>query len=416
MKRLIIFSLLALISCSKEGIENTNNPDGNTNNPPTPTTPTILAACENGFAAGYPCNDYDLVAKLSLAQLDFTGTSANLSGNDSWGWTDPVTNKEYALVGLNSGTSFVDISTPEEPEVVGFLPTQTVNSDWRDVKVYDNHAFIVSEANNHGMQVFDLTKLRDVANPPIVFTTDATYSGFGRAHNIVINEDSGYAYVVGTSTFSGGPHFVDIRNPINPTAAGGYSQDAYSHDAQVVTYNGPDAKYTGREILIGSNENKVAIVDVTDKSNPIQIATINYANIGYTHQGWFTKDMRYFLLGDELDEIRFGGNTRTIIFDMSDLENPVFHMNYTGTTPAIDHNGYVNGDLFYQANYTAGVRIMDVFAIASQTMTEVGFFDTHPAKNSASFNGAWNVYPYFQSGNIIISDIEEGLFIIRKSQ
>ena len=160
----------------------------------------------------------------------------------------------------------------------------------------------------------------------------------------------------------------------------------------------------------------MALVDVTDKSNPVQISTIGYSNIGYTHQGWFTDDMRYFLVGDELDEIRFGGNTRTLVFDFSDLENPVVHTTYDGPTAAIDHNGYVNENLFYLANYTAGVRIIDITNIGGQTLTEVGFFDTHPSKDSASFFGVWNVYPYFSSGNIVVSDIEQGLFIIRKSQ
>ncbi len=416
MKKIFLLSFLVLCACGhldEINESNNNNTNNNTNNPP--VTSNIQAPCENGFAGGFPCSGYDLVASLSLRELNPTSVSS-LSGNDSWGWTDPITGKEYALVALNTGTSFVDISTPETPVVLGFLPTATLNSDWRDVKVFDNFAFIVSEAAGHGIQVFDLTQLRNVANPPTIFTADANYSGFGNAHNIVINEASSYAYAVGTTTFAGGPHIIDIQDPLNPVGAGGYAQDAYSHDAQVVTYNGPDPDYQGREILIGSNESKVAIVDVTDKNNPIQISTINYSNIGYTHQGWFTEDMKYFLLGDELDELRFGGNTRTIVFDFTDLDNPTFHMEYDGPTEAIDHNGYVKDGLFYIANYTAGVRVVDVSDIGNQNMTEVGFFDTHPVKNSAAFNGAWNVYPYFDSGNIIISDIEGGLFIIRKSQ
>ena len=201
-----------------------------------------------------------------------------------------------------------------------------------------------------------------------------------------------------------------------PTAAGGYANDAYSHDAQVITYNGPDTDYTGKEILIGSNENEVVIVDVTNKMSPTQIATIDYTNIGYTHQGWFTEGLRYFILGDELDERNFGGNTRNIVFDFTDLDNPQFHMNYFGPTTAIDHNGYVNGDTYYLANYSAGVRIIDVSNIGGQAMSEVGYFDTYPTNNAASFNGVWNVYPYFTSENIIVSDINSGFYIIRKSQ
>lgn len=370
-----------------------------------------LFSCVNGMAGSYPCNDYDLMAHIDIETLG----GSNAEGNDSWGWTDPSTGKEYALVSSSTGTAFVDISQPTLPVLLGRLPSATGNSPWRDVKVYNNYAFIVSEAAGHGMQVFNLARLRNVPNPPASFTADARYTGFGSAHNIVINEDSGFAYAVGTQTFSGGPHFVNIQNPMNPVAAGGFADDSYSHDAQVITYNGPDVDYAGREILIGSNEDEVVIVDVTDKANPVSISGIGYSNIGYTHQGWFTEDMKYFLLGDELDERNFGNNTKTVVFDFTDLDNPEFHTEYFGPTAAIDHNGYVKGTLFYQANYTAGVRIIDISGLNNGLMNEVGFFDTYPPTNSTSFRGAWNVYPYFESGNIIISDINGGLFIIRKS-
>ena len=372
----------------------------------------VLNFCENGLAGDYPCNNYDLIAHIDLTTL------GGNSGNDCWGWTDPTSGKEYALMGLDTGTSFIDISDLEFPRIVGFLPTHTTNSPWRDIKTYGNFAFIVSEAAGHGVQIFDLTKLKNISanQPPETFTSDAHYDGFGSAHNIVINNAQGYAYAVGTSTFSGGPHFIDISNPLTPIAAGGYGVDAYSHDAQVVTYNGPDNDYTGKEILIGSNENEIVIVDVTDKANPIQIAKIDYPNIGYTHQGWFTEDQNYFILGDELDERNFGGNTRNIVFDFTDLDNPSVHLNYYGPSTAIDHNGYVKESKYYLANYSAGIRVIDIANISNKTMTEIGYFDTYPSNDNASFNGIWNVYPYFESNNIIISDINTGFYIVRKSE
>ncbi|MCW5518326.1 choice-of-anchor B family protein [Aureitalea sp. L0-47] len=363
--------------------------------------------CNGGMAGPYPCNGYNLLAHLDLNTLNAG------SGNDSWGWTDPATGKEYALMALSNGTAFIDISNPTSPIYLGKLPTHTSNSSWRDVKTYDNHAFIVSEASGHGMQVFDLTRLRSVPNPPVTFNNDAHYSGFGRAHNIVINEDTGYAYAVGTSTFNGGPHFVNIQNPTNPTAAGGYPMDDYSHDAQIVTYCGPDKDYSGREILFGSNENEVIIADITDKANPISISSISYSNVEYTHQGWFTEDQRYFLVGDELDETSVGFNTRTIVFDFEDLDNPQLFFEYTGPTPAIDHNGYVKGTKYYMANYRAGMRVIDVADIANGNISEEGFFDTYPANDNANFSGAWSIYPYFESGNIVISDINRGFFVVK---
>ncbi|GAB1308638.1 hypothetical protein KH5_13210 [Urechidicola sp. KH5] len=375
-----------------------------------------LSKCEGGMAGPYPCNDYDLMAHIPVEDLGGAGAE----GNDSWGWTDPETGIEYALVGTTTGAAFVDISDTENLVLLGTLPTHTSNSLWRDIKVYNNYAFIVSEAGGHGMQVFDLTRLRNVSNPPQTFTADAHYSGFGNAHNIVINENTGFAYAVGTSTFGGGAHFINIQDPLNPVAAGGLSDGGYSHDAQVVSYTGPDSDYTGRELLIGSNgerngANEVVIADVTDKSNPFVIERLTYPQQGYTHQGWFTDDMRYFIVGDELDEYDFGGNTRTLVFDFEDIDNPTLHTVYEGPTGAIDHNGYVKDDIYYLANYTAGVRFIDISGIASGNLTEVGFFDSYPNHNGTSFNGVWNIYPYFESGNIIINDIEGGLFVVRKS-
>ena len=363
--------------------------------------------CSGGVAGSYLCSGYDLQSSLSLGQL---GAS---SGNDSWGWTDSLDGKEYALIGLSNGTAFIDVSDPINPVYLGKLPTHTSSSSWRDVKVYNNHAFVVSEASGHGMQVFDLTRLRSVASPPETFTEDAHYNGFGSAHNIVINEDTGYAYGVGTSTFNGGPHFINIQNPTSPVAAGGYANGSYSHDAQVVTYSGPDTMFTGHEILIGSNEDKVVIVDITDKANPVTLSNISYSNIGYTHQGWFTEDQRYFIVGDEVDELNIGGNTRTIIFDFSSLTAPQLHFEYFGATPAIDHNGYVVGNKYYMANYRAGMRVLDISDIANQNISEEGYFDTYTASNSAQFDGAWNVYPFFASGNIVISDIDRGFFLVK---
>ena len=378
---------------------------------------TILAAfastfafaqepCVGGSADGYPCENFDFQSRLSLGQLGASG------GNDSWGWTDPDDGKEYALVGVNNGTAFVDISDPVNPVYLGKLPTHTSNSTWRDIKVYSDHAFVVSEANGHGMQVFDLTRLRNVNNPPVTFTEDAHYGGFGDAHNIVINEDTGYAYPVGTDFYNGGPLFINIQDPLNPQDEGGYALDDYSHDAQVVLYNGPDSEHVGKELLFGSNENAIVVVDITDKANPIPISSTGYPNVGYTHQGWFTEDQVYFIVGDEADEFNVGFNTRSIVFDMTDLDNPQMDFEYFGTTPAVDHNGYVLGDKYYMANYAAGLRVLDISNIESGSMSEYGYFDSFTNNNNASYDGTWNVYPYFASGNIIMSG-DNGLTVVR---
>ena len=143
---------------------------------------------------------------------------------------------------------------------------------------------------------------------------------------------------------------------------------------------------------------------------------MTYSNLGYTHQGWFTEDQRFFLLGDELDEIDFGFNSRTLVFDMQDLDNPVLHTTYLGPTAAIDHNGYVLGNEFYLANYTAGMRVLDISDIENRNISEIGFFDTFPSNDTASFDGVWSVYPYFESGKILINDSNTGFYLVKKSE
>ena len=409
MKKFLLHTVLAffIFGCSSDDSSGPSpnndqmNPDQLDDSGQTP--------CVNGMAGAYPCNGYDLLGLITL------NTMSGNSGNDCWGWTDPDTGKEYALMGLDNGTAFIDISDENNLIYLGKLPTATTSISWRDIKVYKDHAFVVSEAPGHGMQVFDLTRLRDVQSPPQNFDADAHYTDFSNAHNIVINETTGFAYPVGTNTFNGGAHFIDIQDPKNPVAAGGHSANGYTHDAQVVTYNGPDPDYQGSEIYIGSNEDRVTIIDITDKQNSVEISAINYSSLSYTHQGWFTEDQKYFIVGDELDEADFGFNSRTLIFDFTDLDNPVLHHTYNGPTTAIDHNGYVLGDSFFLANYTAGVRILDISDIEGKNVVEEGFFDTFPANDNAGFDGVWSVYPYFSSGKIVVSDINRGLFVIRKS-
>lgn len=357
----------------------------------------------------------DLLGHLTLDQIG--GGAANILGNDCWGWTDPQTGKEYALVGLTQGTSFVDISVPTDPKYLGRLPSNGTNSTWRDLKVYDNHVFVVSDANStHGMQVFDLTRLRN-ADPdnPETFTNDAVYNGFGSAHNIAINEDTGYAYVVGSNQASGGLHVVDVSNPTSPVFAGNFSGDGYTHDAQIVIYNGPDSDYVGHEVAFCCNEDTLTIVDVTNKNNMTMISRNGYAQDQYTHQCWLTEDQRYMYLCDELDEYNLGGPTRTHIWDLLDLDNPFYVGYYSGTTTVIDHNIYVKGNTAYLASYSAGLRILAIDPDDQTNLTEVAYFDTYVTDNDTDFDGAWSVYPFFESGSIFINDRQNGLFVVRIS-
>jgi len=387
--------------------------------------------CGGGKARDFNCGNASLLSFLPISKI---GGQRGTEMNDNWGWTDSLSGKEYALLGRTDGTSFVDVSDPAHPRYLGDLPL-TVGANpaaWRDIKTYRGYAFIVSDgAGPHGMQVFDLKRLRGVTTPQ-QFTPDVTYRNINSAHNIVINEQSGFAYAVGASsggeTCGGGLHMIDIHDPLAPKFAGcfqdlqtGINKTGYSHDAQCVTYHGPDTRYTGKEICIGSNETGISVADVTDKSRPIAIAHAGYPDVQYSHQGWFTDDQRYFYLDDEGDEsnavsdttgkLEAGKGTRTLIWDMSKLDDPVMVGTYVGTTRSIDHNLYVKGNRLYESNYSSGLRIMDISD--PKRPHEVGFFDTYPADNAVEFTGAWSVYPYFKSGTIIITSIGEGVFFVR---
>merc|ERR1719478_1703025 len=305
--------------------------------------------CVNGKAANeYDCNNVDLLSFIPLSEL---GSSREAS--DSWGWVDPDTQDEIAIICMEDTTTFVQVTDPLNPVVLGTLP-QSGNSlrIWADIKVYANHAFIIREVT-HGVQVFDLTKLREYYDTPAShvrqLSDDYVYrdEGLTSVHNIVINEETAFAYAVGSKTCRGGLHAIDISTPKEPKFAGCFSDDGYTHDAQIVVYNGPDARYVGREIAFNFNENTLTIVDVSDKSNMKQLSRVAYARNFYTHQGWLTEDMAYIISNDELDEQYGSGDqqyTRSILWDVSDLENPQPAQEHIAGVKSIDHNLYIRGN------------------------------------------------------------------------
>ncbi|HSM08297.1 MAG TPA: choice-of-anchor B family protein, partial [Gemmatimonadota bacterium] len=356
-----------------------------------------VVACTNGRAAGFPCSGVDLVSFLPLADL---GAPNGVKLNDMWGWTDAATSREFVLVGRTDGLTFVEVTDALNPRALGHLPAAAAPASWRDVKVYADHAYVVADGSpGHGVQIFDLTRLRDV-DEFTLFDEDGRYTEVSSVHNIAVNEESGFAYAVGSSgggmSCGGGLHMIDLSSPLAPTFAGcfadtttGNSMTGYTHDVQCVMYDGPDADYAGREICIGSNETAISIADVTDKRNPVALGMATYPNVAYSHQGWITDDHAYFFMNDELDEGRgLVEGTRTLIWDIQDLEDPILVKEYVSDNPATDHNLYIRGDLMYQSNYNSGLRILDVSD--PENPTEVAYFDTVPYAEGPSMGGSWS--------------------------
>jgi choice-of-anchor B domain-containing protein len=364
-----------------------------------------------------------------LSQMPLASIGGGADGSSLYAWVDPLTNKEYALMGRSNGTAVVDVTNPSQPRYVANIPTTGSQTLWREPKVYQNHAYIGVDGGNHRMQIVDLTQVRNYAGTTMTLNY-GTYAGAGiptitNIHTLAINKQTGYLYLSGTGLNSGAPHMVDVRNPGAPVPAGnvpgGAGFDGYSHETQVVIYNGPDVAHRGKEIMVSSNGKQgatpdtLSIVNVTNKAAPLRLSTKTYSGAGYIHQGWFTEDQRYFFQNDELESSNL---TRTHMWDLQDLDNPVYRGYFQNpSTTAIAHNLYVKGNFVYEANYTTGVRVLKLGNLESTNpadwLTEVASYDTYAPNDADTFNGAWNIYPYLPSGNILVSDIDGGLFVLR---
>lgn len=346
----------------------------------------------------FDSENVSLYAHLNLGQ--FPSNPAN--GNDCWGYVSP-SGREYALMGLEDALAVVEITTPSSPVIIGSISHNS--SLWADVKVYQDHAYVVNESGG-GMDVIDLG---DVDNGNVTLVRRVT-GGLSTSHNLAIDTESGYLYLCGPNINGGDMVCYDLSTPSNPVRVGDYV-GSYFHDAQAVTYtSGP---YAGREIVFGCSENRgIDIVDVTNKSNMFRIARRSYPGVNYCHQGWLSDDRQYFYVNDELDELNGAtATTRTIVFDVSDINNPVFVDTFTTGLSSTDHNLYWHNGYIFEANYTSGLRIFDTTSDPVNP-TEIGYFDTYPGGNFAGFEGAWSCYPYFPSGTVIVSDINRGLFIL----
>jgi len=353
---------------------------------------------------GFESENVELLAHIPIN--NFAGNH-NMA-NDCWGYVSPA-GREYAILGLERGFGFVEVSDPLDPQIIETIPGPA--SLWHDVKVIGQFAYGVSEGGS-GIQVMDL---REIDEGVVTLLGNVRTGGHSTTHNIVADTDSGNLYLCGANIGNGGLIHVDTSDPASPVVNNGWTQ-MYVHDAQVVTYDsGP---FAGREIAFcasgfngGFSQTGLRIVDITDKDNAFTVATLFYANAGYAHQVWLSEDRQTLYLNDELDE-QTGQvpTTTTRAIDVSDIENPQLVGTFTSGSSSADHNLYTRDGLIFEANYTSGLRIFDAHDPVNPE--QVGFFDTFPGGDGDSFNGAWSVYPFFPSGTVIVSDLERGLFVL----
>lgn len=369
-----------------------------------PVRAEAYRADEGGVAGTvFDSDAMTLMSWLPLAEF----SQAASSGNDCWGYTSP-SGREFAIIGLNNGTGFAEVTNPGNAQVVAFLTGPT--SLWRDMKVFGHYAYVVSEGGG-GVQIFDLSQ---IDSGLVTLAGQQTAGGTAASHNVAIDEVSGYLYRCGGG--SNGLRIYDLNaDPVNPPQVGSWS-DRYVHDAQIVTFtDGPNA---GRQIAFcfggyngGSTQTGVDILDVTNKAAIVNVARLQYPQAAYCHQGWLSADGTTLFTLDEQDEINFGVTSRIHLVDVSDLANPVYLGPATNDNPATTHNAYVVGDRLFAANYRSGVRVYDV-SVPSQP-AELAMFDTYPESDANGYNGCWSVFPYFPSGTVIASDMQRGLFVVR---
>ena len=342
-----------------------------------------------------------MLGRLRIADIGALTTRAT----NVWGYASPG-GREYAILGLSDGTAFVDVTDPGTPALVEVIDHPAACCS--DVKTYLHYAFSVSEGPDNGLQIIDMEFIDDG-----IVTLADTFRGadLTRAHTLFINEESGYAYLCGArnNPSNAGLFVVDVRDPLAASFVGTWP-NTYVHECQVVTYtSGP---YAGREIAFlytGLFDSQLRIIDVTNKSDIRLIGSATYPNAEFTHQGWLSEDRRYVYVNDEFDEINNHTTTSTIVINVADIEAPFYVKRFGTGLPSTDHNLMVKGDFLYEANYTSGLRIFRVHSPSFPV--QVGWFDTHPASDETGFHGAWGVYTGLPSGNILVSDIENGLFV-----
>lgn len=392
-----------------------------------------IQPCIGGFSGTYPCNGVELLSHIALNNFPAPVPAA---ASNIWGYVDLDDNREYAIIGLYNGTAVVDITDPVNPVVVGKVPA--VNSDWREVKVYqfyngnqsrwDAYAYITTESAQ-GLQIIDLTDLPNSVSLASVYLTN-----FNKAHTVFIAGVSPVTGVTepgqtptliingarmnGTYLGNGGMRFLNLISPTAPVEIGSWTT-GYMHDVQALTITDTRAAQCAPghdpcEVVLGWRGSLgFSVIDITDKANPATLSTLAYTSLGYAHSGWISDNGLYAFAMDELDEGSPPDKTDVRVLDLHSLITPTVVAHWIGPSNVIEHNGYTLNGKYYMSHYHRGLVILDV--VNPLSPTEVAFFDTYPQGNTNNFNGAWGVYPYLPSGNIIVSDIEGGLFVLREA-
>lgn len=319
-----------------------------------------------------------------IGQLRTRGTSQY---SNCWGYNAP-NGREYAIVGTGLGTQIVDITTDTLKEIA-FIPGPA--SSWREMKVYQHYAYVVTEGTGAGLQIIDLDSLKLVNT----VTTSQVPSG----HTISI--EGKFLYINGSRYKNGGIVVLDLTDPVHPVTVGEY-QTEYVHDCIIKN----DTIYAAAIYGIGLD-----IIDATNKSDLKRISLVHYPFAG-THNADVTKDGKYVITTDEINNEPGQNGNVVRIWDKSDINNVKLTATYVAKPKTIAHNIHIREHYGYVAHYTEGVRVIDLKN--PEIPVEVAYYDTYPGSANSTI-GNWGVFPYFNSNKIIATDITGGLFVLRFS-
>lgn len=317
-------------------------------------------------------------------------TCANICG-----YVD-TTGREYALVGVDNGMSVVDVTTPTSPTQVYQIPWpfQNSNSEWKEIKVYKKHAYVVSEAGG-GVQIVDLSHLPSVTVPvPTYWKPVVGTQTLNTIHALHIDTTKGNIYCYGSNIGNKGAVIGSLANPAAPAYLGKFN-NTYVHDGYV-----DNDTLWACEVYAGN----LQVVDCSNKTSPSVIATVQ-TPLAFTHNSWLSPDRKTVFTTDE--------KTKSYLtsYDVTALPTLTLLDTIKGLTAgSIVHNTHIRKDNFAVTSwYRDGFTIVDVSHPNNMIMT--GYYDTYPSGSGNGFNGDWGVYPFFPSGTIVVSNIEDGLWV-----
>jgi len=403
--RLATLLSISAVSVGSVALAHENDPK---RNPEPPVYGDILYGDRDGIAGGWAGSQENTIfcAQVPINQLGGAG-----SGSDCWGYTSP-SSREYAIVGMESAIAWVEVSDPFAPEVVYTYQRGGTSSLWCDVKVIGSHAYAVGESGG-SIKIFDMSA---IDKGVVSYVGESSANGNSETHNIAALPQANLLIKCGGSG-EGLRFYSTAGNPEAPAFIGAWN-DRYVHDADLVLYpqNGPDSLYRGRIIGFlndgnngGGSNTGLSIVDFGTPQNfnasGTLLSRVVWPGAGYSHQSWHTEDFNWVISNDET-----ALNSTWQMIRISDLTNAILGQTQSLPMSSNNHNNYVHDGLVYAANYTAGIRILER---NGNFLNEIAHFDTYPANDNSGFNGAWSVYPFFESGTIIASDFQSGLVIFQ---